>query len=68
MTASILSSVVVFVLVGLFFALRQSGKWRERARNAEEQNNLNRKAHEIQNHIVRDPAFRERVRRIFDRP
>ncbi|MCB9996600.1 MAG: hypothetical protein H6869_09210 [Rhodospirillales bacterium] len=60
--------LIAFVLTAWGFALRRSAKWRERARAAEDQNARNRKAHAIQNDIARDPAYRERVRRTFDRP
>lgn len=56
------------VLVLLAVAWSQRGKWRERARAAEMRNDTDRKAHEIQNRVAADPAYRERVRRHFDSP
>ena len=63
-----LSVFIIALLAALLIAVRQNGKWRQRALAAEAQNRINRKAHEIQNDIVTDPALRERVRRHFDRP
>ena len=60
--------IIIIALAAAFFAFRQSGKWRQRARAAEEQNETNRKANEIKNRVAADPAFRERVRRRFDNP
>lgn len=60
--------VTAIALAAAFFAFQQRGKWRQRARSAEAQNEANQKAHRVQNDVVRDPAYRERVRRHFDRP
>lgn len=57
-----------FALAAIFVAFHERGKWRERARAAEKENEARRKAHEVQNDVVTDPGFRERVRRHFDRP
>lgn len=63
-------SLVAFIMVlaVVFFVMGQNGKWRQRARSAEEKNRADRLAHDLQNDVVRDPAFRERVRRYFDSP
>lgn len=64
-----LSSFVISVaLAALYFAVKQGGKWKQRALSAENQNRNNRKAHDIQNDVALNSDFRERVRRHFDHP
>lgn len=55
----------------LFLLLRAAAlqaRWKERARAAERENEETRKAHEIQNAVALDPAFRRRVRDVFGKP
>lgn len=49
----------------LLRAAAAAARWRERARAAERENDETRKAHEIQNAVIVDPAFRRRVRDVF---
>ena len=61
-------TLLIIALAAVFLGFYQSGTWRQRARSAEQQNDANRRAHEIQNDVAGDSVYRERVRREFDRP
>ncbi len=65
------SRLVVFVTAFAAFLLGRLGRWRRRAADAErdlrDHRKTERKSSEIQNRIMFDPAYRERVRREFDK-
>lgn len=60
--------VIFALLAALVFVLRRGGMWRQRARAAEKVSEEIRRARKVQDKVARDPDFRERVRRAFDRP
>lgn len=60
--------IIMIGLAAAFLALYGAGKGRARAEAAEKQSRTDRRAHEIQNDVMFDPALRERVRRHFDNP
>lgn len=64
LAAMAIAAAVVFIAV----LLRDGGRWRQRGQAAERLLDAERRAHEIQNDVAFDPAYRERVRRRFDRP
>ena len=59
--------ILIIVSVGalLYFTVRGLGKWQQRALSAEKQIRQNRKAHDIQNRVITDTDFRQRVRGEF---
>lgn len=68
MLTSLSILAVSALLAAIFLGWVRLGKWRQRALYAERKNKADRKAHEIQNTIMFDPAERERVRRKYDNP
>lgn len=67
MSNLIVLAVIGFSFTALIIAIAGRARWRQRARMAEKQNEANRKAHDVQNRVITDRNFRQRVRRYFDR-
>ena len=64
----IMIAVLAIGALALWRAAFVKARWEMRAHMAEQENREVKKAHDIQNRVAADPAFRERGRRLFDRP
>jgi len=63
-----LAAVVILALLGAAaLAYRNLGRYKERARQAEQESEANEAAQRIKNRIGTDSDYRERLRRKFDK-
>lgn len=69
-----LENTLLFLIVigvgitALVTVAKSLGKWKERAKDAEEDERVNKEAKAIQDRILVDATLRERLRREYDQP